>query len=110
MWTPVQKMDWLGLTWDTAHGTLQVTDQRVSDNLSCIENVITMLPYITARKLASFVGKIISTMPVTRHIAQLRTRFTCMIIAATVASTGIRSLIYVNTVESLKSYFSGENI
>ena len=57
-----------------------MTDRRVSDISSCIEQIITDLPYTTARKLASFVGKIISLLPVTGHIAQLRTRFSCMTI------------------------------
>ena len=81
VWTPTQEIEWLGLSWDAKEGTLRAKRRRVEDLMSCIESIIIDLPYSTPRKLASFVGKAISLLPVVRHMVQLRTRFSSMIIA-----------------------------
>ena len=74
------ELDWLGLTWNTEKGLLKVIERRVSTILACIDELNGKLPYMTARQLAGFVGRIISLIPVTGHVAQLRTRFSTMAI------------------------------
>ncbi|XP_072014262.1 uncharacterized protein [Amphiura filiformis] len=80
VWTPSQRIDWLGLTWDTERGLLKVIERRVNNTITCIDGLKGKLPYITARQLAEFVGRIISLIPVCGHVAQLRTRFSIMTI------------------------------
>ena len=80
VWTPSQELDWLGLSWNTEKGALKVIERRVSTILTCIDELTGKLPYMTARQLAGFVGRIISLIPVTGHVAQLRTRFSTMAI------------------------------
>ena len=57
--------DWLGLTWNTEKGSLKGIERRVSTILACIDELNGKLPYMTARQLAGFVGRIISLIPVT---------------------------------------------
>ena len=57
--------DWLGLTWNTEKGSLKGIERRVSTILACIYELKGKLPYMTARQLAGFVGRIISLIPVT---------------------------------------------
>ncbi len=78
VWEPTQVIDWLGLTWNSEIGTLQVIQRRVENTISCIDEVLAGLPDITARTLAKFVGKVISFKPVVGHMVQLRTRFSSM--------------------------------
>ena len=80
LWVPVQCIDWLGLTWNEDKSTLKVIERRVDDLLSCIADLTEVLPYVTARRLAVFTGKVISFMPVTGHVSQLKTRFSYMTI------------------------------
>ena len=64
VWTPVQSLDWLGITWNTVHGSLHITEKRISKILSNIDELQIRLPRVTARQLAAFVGRIISLRPV----------------------------------------------
>jgi ribonuclease HI len=75
IWTPTQKLDWLGITWDAVEGLIKVVDRRVSNILNSIGKVQELLPYVSARNLASLAGKIISLRPVVGPIAQLKSRF-----------------------------------
>ncbi len=56
-------------------GTLKAMDHRIKGILESIEELIMSLPLCTARKLSSFVGKVISLMPIIGNLVQLRTRF-----------------------------------
>jgi ribonuclease HI len=75
IWTPTQVIDWLGMTWDAKQGSIAVTKKRVSNILWCTVNIQNNLPFVTARSLASFAGKIISLYPVIGPICQLMSRF-----------------------------------
>ena len=75
VWTPVQEINWLGMTWNAEAGSLRVIERRITDILECIDNIICGFPMTTARKLASLAGKIMSLYPVVGKVAQLRTRF-----------------------------------
>jgi hypothetical protein len=57
---------------------MYIVNCRIEAILSCIDDITSRLPHITARKLASFVGKIISLAPVTGHVVQLKTRYSSM--------------------------------
>ena len=75
VWNPTQKIPLLGLTWNTELCSLMVTDRRIQDLLHTIGDIQTRLPSVSARKLASVTGKIISLGPVVGTISQLKTRF-----------------------------------
>ncbi len=75
VWVPVQQIDWLGMSWNSAYGSLSILDRRVSDVLKSIDDLIGGFPVTSARKLASVAGKLMSLYPVVGKVAQLRTRF-----------------------------------
>ncbi|XP_072037315.1 integrase/recombinase xerD homolog [Amphiura filiformis] len=56
VWEPVQLIDWLGMSWDSNMGILRVIKRRVDDTIQCIDDIVSKLPRITARRLARFVG------------------------------------------------------
>ena len=78
VWEPCQKLDWLGITWDSTQGTIQIVDRRIAKISGTIESVIDSNFVISARKLASFTGQIISTAPVTGNISRIMTRHCVM--------------------------------
>ena len=80
VWKPVQCIDWLGITWNSELGSIKVISRRVSSVKSCIEDITNYLPQCTARKLARFVGKIISLKPVVGFLVQLKTKYSSMMI------------------------------
>ena len=73
VWEPCQKLDWLGITWDSTQGIIQAVDRRIAKISRTIENVINSNFVISARKLASFMGQAIYTAPVIRNISRIMT-------------------------------------
>ena len=63
IWIPTRKLNWLGISWDADEGSIQVTERRVLDILSCIDKILLALPVATARSLASIAGKVIKIKP-----------------------------------------------
>ncbi len=80
VWYPTQSIDWLGMNWDSETGMLRVIQRRVNNTIDCINETIDLLPQVSARKLAKFVGMVISFKPVIGHLVQLKTRFSSMTI------------------------------
>ena len=74
VWVPVKNLDWLGLTLDMKLGTLKITEKRISNITSKINNILNNT-YLSARDLAKLTGMILSTKFVIGHIVQLKTRF-----------------------------------
>ena len=74
-WDATQLIDWLGITWNAREGSIHVKQRRIQDIQNCIDKFQKSLPWTTPRKVAALAGKIISTIPVVGHIAQLKTRF-----------------------------------
>ena len=81
VWNPVQELNWLGMVWNSSEGTIKAMNHRIDSILTSLEELITSLPNITARKLSVLVGKVISLLPIIGHIAQLHTRFSSIFIA-----------------------------
>ena len=54
MWIPCHRLDWLGITWDIARGTIEIVDRRVAKITSTIESIIDSDFVLSARRLASF--------------------------------------------------------
>ena len=82
VWEPTQVLDWLGLTWNAAEGTLSIVPRRIQKIFSTIERIIELAFKISARQLAALqVGQIISTGAVMGNIARIMTRHSSMSIA-----------------------------
>ena len=81
VWNPVQELNWLGMVWNSSDGTIKAMNHRIDSILTSLEELITSLPNITARKLSVLVGKVISLLPIIGHIAQLHTSFPSIFIA-----------------------------
>ena len=74
IWEPVQRLEWLGLFWNSEQFSLCIPDRRIQDFKCNLEELFWYFPKVTARKLAQCVGKVISMMPVIGNIARLLTR------------------------------------
>ena len=75
-------MDWLGLRWNAMYATIHIIDRRLRAIFLDINKLITAELFVSARTLASFVGKIISASPVVGNISRIMTRHCAMSIAA----------------------------
>jgi len=75
--TPTQKLDWLGFTWNLELGVIEVPRMKIEKIKMKIEKIISERRS-TARTLASILGKIISLIPAFGNICQLMTRHLCM--------------------------------
>ena len=61
VWIPWQRLNWLGITWDSARGTIEIVDRRVVKITNSIVSIIASDFVLSARRLASFTGQLIST-------------------------------------------------
>ena len=39
VWIPCQRLDWLGITWDSARGTIEIVDRRVVKITNIIDSI-----------------------------------------------------------------------
>ena len=78
VWIPCQRLHWLGITWDSACGTIDMVDRRVVKITNTIDSIIASDFVLSARRLASFKGQIISTAPVSGNISRIMTRHCIM--------------------------------
>ena len=82
IWVPVQSIVWLGLCWSSLNGTICVTKRRLNKILDHIQNIRKNFYVLSARQLASFTGKIISTGLVVGNVSRVMTRHCSMSVAA----------------------------
>lgn len=75
--TPTQKLDWLGFTWNLELGVIGVPRMKIEKIKMKIEKIMSERRS-TARTLASILSKIISLIPTFGNICQLMTRHLCM--------------------------------
>ena len=78
---PSQKMTWLGYDWDTSTGTFSAASHRVEKIESSCDQLLSM-DCCPVRTLSSFVGQIVSLMPVVGNCAKVTTKFSQHSIAA----------------------------
>ena len=91
VWIPCQRLDWLGITWDSASGTIEIVDRRVAKITSTIDSIIDSDFVLSARRLASFTGQIISTAPVSGNISRVMTRHCIMSTLSAQHALGLES-------------------
>ena len=70
---PTQKMTWLGFDWNSENGSFAAASHRVEKIKSTCEALIT-IDICHVRKLASFIGQIISLLPVVGNCARVTTK------------------------------------
>ena len=81
-WEPSQVVEWLGLVWNAKTGTICITENRIQNIIETLRTIFQREFFVTARGLASLVGKIISASAVFGNIAQLMTRYCSIEVAA----------------------------
>jgi len=81
-WTRCQVIEWLSIVWDTIHGTIRISDRRLSSIADYVERMSQKRFMVSARKLASFVGKCISAGAVFGNISRIMTRYCTISVAA----------------------------
>ena len=81
VWVLTQNITWLGLTWDGIEGRFAIAAHRIEKLISTLNRVLKNT-HVSARLLASVVGQIISTGPVTGNLARIMSRHCQMSIAS----------------------------
>ena len=74
VWEPTQLLHWLGITWNSALGTLKIVEKRIVKITNTIDHIIEADLKLSARVLASFTDQIISTGPVVGNFGRIMTR------------------------------------
>jgi len=82
VWQPCQRIQWLGLIWDSQNGTLSISDTRVLSIEDSIRNIFSKKCIVSARELSSLVGKIISGGAVYGKVSRIMTRYCSITVAA----------------------------
>lgn len=75
IWFPVQELEWIGIFWNSEKFCISIPQRRINDFNITLKLLLGSLPYVSARHLAKFTGKVISMMPVIGNIARLMTRY-----------------------------------
>ena len=75
IWTPAQRLEWLGIFWDLLSAILSIPQPRIDRLLSALSLFKDRLPFVTPRFDASIVGKIISLSPCVGNISLIMSRF-----------------------------------
>ena len=69
VWEPEEIITWLGITLDLRAKMFHISNTRIESILKTLKN-LTSTPYVTARKVAKIIGKIVSTILVLRNIVR----------------------------------------
>ena len=75
VWTPVQRLEWLGISWDLLSPISSIPQPRIDRLLSALSLFKDRLPFVRHRFVASIVGKIISLSPCVGNISLIMSRF-----------------------------------
>lgn len=60
---PTQILEWLGLLWTLLENKLSIPDRRLLSASQVLKSCTEKLPFLSAREIARFTGKVISMMP-----------------------------------------------
>ena len=81
IWEPTKIITWLGLVWYSTLGNVSITPRRVQGIVDCVTLIETQKFTISPRQLSSFIGKAMSTSPVTGNLPKITTRHCQMTVA-----------------------------
>ena len=107
VWIPCHRLDWLGITWDSAGETIENVNRRVVKFTNTIDSIIASDSVLSARRLASLTGQIISTVPVFGNISWIMTRH-CIMSTLTVQHWDSKAKLDSYSIEVL--YFWENNL
>jgi len=79
-WLPAQRIEWIGILWDSIDFCIRIPSRRINDCISLLESVLGNTVKVTARLLARCAGKIVSMKPVFGNVVRLMTRFMYILI------------------------------
>ena len=65
----------IGPVWNSIDGTIKLTDRRIQSIIDAIDNVLKKKYWVSARILASLVGKIVSGGPVFGNLSRIMTKY-----------------------------------
>ncbi|KAL5005988.1 hypothetical protein ScPMuIL_017146 [Solemya velum] len=80
-WVPVQELQWLGALLNSVHFTISIPQVRIDKALACLDVISTNRKSVPVRKVASFVGQMISMSIVVGSVSQIMTRYLSIDIA-----------------------------
>ena len=75
IWQPTCCLVWLGYTIDLSSRIISIPSERILSTEQVIDSIRSQYPFSTARKLAQFVGKIISMGFIFGNITRIMTRY-----------------------------------
>ena len=81
-WCPSQVLEWLGIIWNTIGGTISICERRVNSIAKSVDKILFSDRLVSARELASLVGRIISGGAVFGNISGLMTRYCSISVAS----------------------------
>ena len=73
-WEPCQTITCLGIVLNSGNGTIAISERRLENISATIDSIIDLDFVVSARKLTSFTGQIISTGPSIGNISRILTR------------------------------------
>ena len=75
VWTPVQRLEWLGISWDLLSAISSIPQPRIDRLFTALSLFKDHSPFVTPRFVASIVGKIIPLSPCVGNISLIMSRF-----------------------------------
>ncbi|XP_052103318.1 uncharacterized protein LOC127736766 [Mytilus californianus] len=91
---PTQKLEWLGITWDSAQFCISIPERRLNDLLQSIDEILDRFLFFSARQLAQVTGKIISLSPVFGNLTRLMTRYCYLCIVQRLSWNKLLQIVY----------------
>ena len=80
--SPIGLLEWLSIVWGIPPGTIRISGRRLSSIADCVERMSQKRFIVSARELASFVGKFISASAEFGNISRIMTRYCTISVAA----------------------------
>ena len=81
-WCPSQVLEWFGIIWNTINGTITISERRVNSIAKSVDKIPLSERLVSARQLASLVGRIVSGGAVFGNISRLMTRYCSISVAS----------------------------
>ncbi|XP_071126919.1 uncharacterized protein [Mytilus edulis] len=91
---PTQKLEWLGITWDSVQFCISIPERRLNDLLQSIDEILDRFLFFSARQLAQVTGKIISLSPVLGNLTRLMTRYCYLCIVERLSWDKLLQIVY----------------
>ena len=90
IWYPVQVTQFLGNVFDAEKGLIYIPDSRITKTLNTIEGIFDSIHLhrrVHVKKVASFIGQVISMSLVLGHLSNIMTKFLSIDVASAISWT-----------------------